>query len=219
MTVILRICPLLLFIFSIVYLVFVPFSFGFYHSNLAPKASLEAKKEIRKEAVQEKRENLIQKRDEAKQRAEARKEKLDAKKLQVCQRKEEIIKKRLESLTRLVTIQETKFDQISTRVQTFYTTKVLTKGKTVPNYDSLVADIASKKGAVDAALTNAKTNAEGFSCDGDDPKGALTQYRKGMQTTKEALKDYRTSIKNLIVAVKSVAGASDKVSPSPETTE
>ena len=173
MTVILRICPLLLFIFSIVYLVFIPFSFGFYHSNLVPKASLEAKKE-----------------------------KLDAKKLKVCQTKEKVIKNRLESLTRLVTNQQTKFDKIATRVENFYTAKVLPTGKTLANYDALAADIDAKKAAVDSNLATAKTNADSFACGADDPKGALSGFREDMQSVKSALKEYRTSIKNLIVAVK-----------------
>ena len=187
MTVILRICPLLLFIFSIVYLVFIPFSFGFYHSNLVPKASPEAKKD---------------RLDLQKERQEVRQAKLDAKKLKVCQTKEKVIKNRLESLTALVTNQQTKFDKIATRVENFYTAKVLPTGKTLANYDALAADIDAKKAAVDSNLATAKTNADSFACGADDPKGALSGFREDMQSVKSALKEYRTSIKNLIVAVK-----------------
>lgn len=148
--------------------------------------------------------------DTSKTRTEARIAKLDAKKLQVCQVKEKNITKRLESLTNLVTKQEEKFASIAARVQSHYTTKSVPQGKILSNYDSLVADIASKKDAVDTALEKAKTNAENFSCTADDPKGLFSQFRKDMQTVKDALKDYRKSVRNLIVAVRG-----EKVGPTP----
>lgn len=96
--------------------------------------------------------------------------------------------------------------------------KVVPSGKTIANYDSLVADIQAKKSAVQTALSIAQNDANSFSCTGDDPKGQLTQFRKDMQAVKKALKEYRTSIKNLIVAVRSVTGTierENKVSSNP----
>ena len=145
-------------------------------------------------------------------------QKLDAKKLKVCQTKEKVIKNRLDSLTRLVTNQEAKFDRIATRVENFYTTKVLPTGKTVSNYDALVADIDAKKATVDSALASAKTNADSFSCDSDDPKGALTQVRRDIQAVKSALHDFRKSVRNLIVAVRAVAKNEKRMSPTPAPT-
>ncbi len=145
-------------------------------------------------------------------------QKLDAKKLKVCQTKEKVIKNRLDSLTRLVTNQETKFDRIATRVENFYTNKVLPTGKTVSNYDALVADIDAKKATVDSALASAKTNADSFSCDSDDPKGALTQVRRDIQAVKSALHDFRKSVRNLIVAVRAVAKNEKRMSPTPAPT-
>lgn len=130
--------------------------------------------------------------------------KKEARMLKVCQTHERNIKNRLNSLTRLVTNQETKFDAIATRVENHYTTKLVPKGKTLNSYDALVADIVAKKTAVDTALTTAKTDAANFSCTADDPKAPLTQFRKDMQAVKSALKDFRKSVRNLIVAVRSV---------------
>ena len=148
---------------------------------------------------------------------EARKDlrlaKLDERKLKVCQTHEKNITKRLESLTNLVTNQEEKFASIAARVENHYLTKSVPAGKTVSNYDALVADIAAKKTAVDNALATAKTNASNFSCTGDDPKGLLTTFRKDMQAVKSALHDYRKSIRNLIVAVRG-----EKTSPTPSPT-
>ena len=83
-------------------------------------------------------------------------------------------------------------------------------GKTVSNYDALLADIQTKKSAVSTALQKGKDDFKSFSCTGDNPKGALTQFREDMQLVKQGLKDYRTSIKNLIVAVHSVVGDENK---------
>lgn len=135
---------------------------------------------------------------------------LDAQKLKVCQVHERNIKNRLDSLTRLVTNQEEKFASIAARVENHYTTKLVPAGKTIPNFDSLVSDISTKKTAVDSTLATAKADASGFSCTASDPKSFLTQFRKDMQTVKSALKDYRKSVRNLIVAIRT-----EKVSPTP----
>jgi hypothetical protein len=142
-------------------------------------------------------------------------------KLKTCQARENAITKRMARLTELVTTMEGKFDAIAQRIEEHYSSKVVPSGKTVANYDTLVADIQTKKTAVQTALTTTQTNSTGFSCTSDDPKGLLTQFRKDMQAVKKALQDYRTSIKNLIVAVRSLTGTTEKTKPSvsPKPTE
>ena len=132
----------------------------------------------------------------------------EARMLKVCQTHERNIKTRLDSLIRLVTNQETKFDAIATRVETRYTTKLVPKGKTLSNFDALVADIAAKKAAVDTTLATAKSDVASFSCTAPDPKSQLTTFRKDMQAVKAALKEYRKSVRNLVVTVRTLAGES-----------
>jgi hypothetical protein len=103
-------------------------------------------------------------------------------------------------LMRLVVKVEGKFDAITLRVETFYTTKVVPSGKTLPNYDVLVADIAAKKALVQTALSNVQSSSANFSCTAEDPKGQLNKFKLEMQNVKKALHDYRISIKNLIIA-------------------
>ena len=131
-------------------------------------------------------------------------ERLTEAKLKSCQAKEATIKQRSDQLTKTAENMLEKFDNIATRVEKYYSDKVVPSGKTVSNYDALVADIAAKKVLVQTALTKAQTDALAFSCTSDNPKGQLTQFREDMQAVKKALKDYRTSIKNLIVAVRSL---------------
>jgi len=127
-------------------------------------------------------------------------DKLEANRLHVCEIKEKEINNRAGSLLKLVTVMIGKFDSIALRVEGYY----LGSGKQVPNYQALVDDIAAKKAAAWAALVVAQNDATGFSCTGEDPKGQLTQFRIDMQAVKMELHAYRTSIKNLIVAVRGV---------------
>ena len=141
-------------------------------------------------------------------------------KLKACQARENAIKRRAERLGKLAANMQEKFSAIEGRVEEYYTAKVLPSGKTVANYDGLVADIQTKKEAVQTALTIAQNDAGNFACDGNDPKGRLAQFKDDMRAVKSALKDYRTSIKNLIVAVRSVTGATERtnLSSSPKPT-
>ena len=126
---------------------------------------------------------------------------LSAVKLKVCQTKVSGITKRVAQLNRFVTNMVGKFDAIALRVESFYETKVVASGKSLSNYDELVTDIDTQKGLVAKALAKAQTDSEGFVCEEGDPKGLLNQYRLNMQAVKQALGDYRKSIRNLIVGV------------------
>lgn len=140
--------------------------------------------------------------------------------LRACQARENAVKDRMTSLTNLATNIEKVFDSIATRVEDFYTNKVLPSGKTLSNYSALVADISAKKAIVDTDLASAQSLVNTFSCTTDDPRGLLTNFRIDMQKVKTDLKNYRTAIKNLIVAVRPLApAASPEASETPKGTE
>jgi RNase P/RNase MRP subunit POP5 len=142
------------------------------------------------------------------------KEKLAAAKVILCQKVEAAIQKRSTQMaTRSANMQKV-FDSIAARVETYYTNKVIPAGKSVTNYDALVADIATKKTDVATEVTTAQTDASSFSCSTADPKGQMTVFREDMQEIIAALKNYRTSIKNLIVAVRSVTGTENSATSS-----
>lgn len=131
-------------------------------------------------------------------------------KLKACQNRENAIQKRSTQLAKTAENMLTTFDKIAAKVEQYYTSKVVPSGKTVANYDALVADIATKKQTTQTDLDKATADAAAFSCTGNDPKGQLTQFRTNMQTVKKDLKEYRTAIKNLIVAVRSVTGTTER---------
>jgi|SRR5579859_3940703 len=130
--------------------------------------------------------------------------------LKACQARESAIKTRSTHLTDLASTMETKFDAIAGRVEQYYTTKVVSAGMTVSNYSTLVADIQTQKNAVQTALAAAQADATSFNCTSNDPKAQLTQFRQDMLAVIKALKDYRISIKDLIVGVHSVVGQSNR---------
>lgn len=126
--------------------------------------------------------------------------------LRVCQVHELVIKNRSMNLTRRANDTIDVFDKIAKRVEDFYTNKVLPGGTTVSNYSSLVADIQTKEALVKTDLQIAQNDANSFNCNNSDPKGQLTTFRQDMQKVIDALKDFRTSIRNLIVAVHGAVG-------------
>lgn len=126
--------------------------------------------------------------------------------MQSCQVRETAIKTRSEHLVQLATTMGRIFDSIASRVETYYTTKVLPDGKTVANYDALVADIQKRKDGVQQALLNAQSDILAFSCTTDNPKQHIVKFNNGMRVVKSALGLYRTSVRKLIVAVHSIVG-------------
>lgn len=122
-----------------------------------------------------------------------------------CQAIQSAVKNRMQSLTNLAGTIERVFDSIAMKVEDFYTMKVVPSGKTLPNYDALVTDISAKKGTVDMDLSASEDLVNMFSCNSEDPRGLLLNFRLDMQKVKTDLKNYRTSIKNLIVAVRPLA--------------
>ncbi|HJY98482.1 MAG TPA: hypothetical protein VJ227_02085 [Patescibacteria group bacterium] len=125
--------------------------------------------------------------------------------VRACEARESAIQNRMGSLTSLADNILDVFDSISGRVQDFYEDKVLTSGESLSNYDELLAEINEKKADAEGSLDSAEANAEEFDCSADDPKGLLAQFRLNMQQVKTDLAAYRTSIRNLLVAVRTFA--------------
>ncbi len=96
------------------------------------------------------------------------------------------------------------FTKIATRVEEFYTNKKLT----VASYDALVAEVNAKKAAAQTAIDAVK-NDTGFDCTDANPIGQIDAFVSKVRAMHKALKDYRTSIKDLIVAVKQAAEAAE----------
>ncbi len=140
--------------------------------------------------------------------------------MNACLAKERAIETRMSSLVRFTDNMIEKFTAITLRVQEFYTTKVLPTGEVVPNYDAMIANIEAKKLAIQPLVTKAQSDVTAFSCEGDT-RVIFNTFRQDMQAVKQALHEYRTAIKSLIVAVSGVveeAEATPTPTPSPTPT-
>ncbi len=140
----------------------------------------------------------------AKERVQAVKDRLAGRRLKACQAHQAAIQT---IMTRAGTRGDNHialFSKVTERVETFYKNK----GKTLATYDQLVSDIAAKKTAAQAAVTTVKTADTQFDCSSDNPKAQISVFRAEINAEIAALKEYRTSVKNLIVGVKSVQSTS-----------
>lgn len=135
----------------------------------------------------------------ADKKAEAKTRLADVK-LKVCQNRQKAITNIMARISDRGQKQVDLFGTIADRTEAFYTEK----GKTLSNYDMLVADVAAKKVNAQTAVDNTKSASTEFNCDGADPKGAVATFKNNLEVQNGALKDYKTAVKNLIVGVKSV---------------
>lgn len=121
-------------------------------------------------------------------------------KLRVCQNRQKTITNIMSRIADRGQKQLTLFTTIADRVETFYTDK----GKTLSNYEALVADVNAKQAAAQATVDTIKSASTGFDCNGADPQGFVSSFKGSLKAEISALQDYRTSVKNLTVGVKSV---------------
>lgn len=143
---------------------------------------------------------------ELKQERQSNKQhRLEANKLRVCEnRKTKITAIMARSITRAEK-QLALFTTIATRVKAFYAEK----GRTAANYDQLVAAADAAKAKAEANLETLK-GLDAFDCNSEDPKGEIEAFKLALKSINSDLKDYRTSVKNLIVAVKSAQSTAAK---------
>jgi len=127
------------------------------------------------------------------------------KKLIACKNREASVNNRLQNIANRGQRQLNTFNTIAERTMKFYSDKKLS----VANYEDLSSNVATQKTAAQAAVTKIKNDSVNFKCDGTDPKGSIEAFKADLKSETSALKSYRTSIKNLIVAVKSAASKTE----------
>lgn len=157
-----------------------------------------ADKQARIQAAREKAQALLE--AQKQQRQEARQAKLNEAKLKLCEAREKNITSIMNRAITRAQNQVKLFDTIAERVKAFYADK----GVVLANYDELVAAIDQAKAEVESDIEVLKTLS--FSCDSDDPKAEVEAFKDGLENIRQSLKDYRTTVKDLIVGVKSAQG-------------
>jgi archaellum component FlaC len=126
-------------------------------------------------------------------------------KLKACQAREHGITNAMSRIATRGQRHLTLISNVATKAEDFYTKQ----GHNLSNYETLVADVNTKKTAAKTAIDNVKNSSGDFKCTGDNPKGATTEFAAKVKAMNTALKDYRTSVKTLIKGIKSVQPKND----------
>ncbi|HET6924487.1 MAG TPA: hypothetical protein VFH39_01485, partial [Candidatus Saccharimonadales bacterium] len=95
------------------------------------------------------------------------------------------------------------FNSIFTKVQAFQTSKQLN----VSNYDSLVATATAKQTAAQSAVDALKALDVSIDCSSTDPAATVATLKEAVINARTTLQDYRSAIKDVIVALKGASTA------------
>ncbi len=120
-----------------------------------------------------------------------------------CKARIAAITERSDHMVALATVQEKAFTRIALSVESFYSTKIMTKNVTVANYQTLVANVQTAEDAVLAAETKVSGDAANLTCSTTSPQTMVLAFNTDMKAEISALRLYRKSIVDLIVAIKS----------------
>lgn len=166
-----------------------------------------SKAQERLEKVEIKRQELSDKLEAIK---EQRSEKLSENRLKVCENRQATINKIIANSATQSEKHLAVFQKIEDRVVTFYEEKTLS----LDTYDTLLATVDEKEAAAIAAIDLAKETT--FSCDDADATNPGSLARELVKSEHTALKEYRTAIKDLLVAIKTTAAQSTDAAESEE---
>jgi hypothetical protein len=137
---------------------------------------------------------------------EGHQQKTEAQREKACTVRKAVIAKRMTNAVTQANKHKAVFDKIYTRVKDFYTTKQLN----VSNY----ADLTAK---VDTAAANAQTSIDALSaldinvdCTSQTVSASVGAFQSAVKSSRDSLKAYRSSIVDLITALKGAStGTSD----------
>lgn len=129
---------------------------------------------------------------------------LDDAKKRVCENRVSAVKNIMTHSAEAGTRHLNAFKNIFTRVVDFYTKKQLQ----VANYEALKAEAEAKYTAAAEAIASVK-NSPNLDCSSENPVGVADQFKGKIKAMHAAIKSYRNSVHQLIVAVKASAKAAE----------
>lgn len=100
-------------------------------------------------------------------------------------------------------------DSYLTRLNTAYTKLKdyqTTKNLQVANWDALLSAADSKQASATTSVDALKALGTSVDCNSSDPAAMLASVKSGATDTRNSLKDYRTTLKNIIVALGQAKG-------------
>lgn len=140
-----------------------------------------------------------------------RQEKLDTRRLAACEKRQEKINNIFTKATEQNKKHLAVFQKIEEKVKQFYVDKNLS----AEGYDAAVTLADEREAAAVAAIeTSVESTFDCTTADGAKPGGAIKEAAK---TRREAIKEYRTAVKDLILVVKKHHGQQRNTDTSTET--
>lgn len=128
--------------------------------------------------------------------------------LRVCEKREDKIKNIMARVGDRGTKKLDVIKKIYDRTVAFYNSKYQSEGMILENFDELDGLATAAYETAQAAVTEAIEN-ETFECDSEDPHSSVATFKALVKDRNEALQNYRTAVKNLIVGVKSIHSTTD----------
>ncbi len=126
-------------------------------------------------------------------------------KLKICEKREASIQRRSTRITAKSENIQKRLDRIIEKVDTYYVDVLVPKDVEIENYSALLGNIEDNRRAAANAVGVAESTATNFTCEGENPKEQIKQFRTDVKGVISALQGYKKSVVNLIVAVRTKA--------------
>lgn len=164
--------------------------------------------EQREQAQAERDERLKKEKETARELSNKAKTELEQRKgafLKACQAKREAFGTHLRNVASGLQKYVASLEAITTRIEDF----VQAKNLSVDNYDSLLAAVKTQQALLESMRGQAQQAAEDFICTGEktEVQNGFSSYHDVAKQQLEALKNYKSALKELIKAVKAAAQA------------
>lgn len=127
------------------------------------------------------------------------------------------MKERAKTLAEAMERTVSKLNSLADTVNTYYTKTLVPAGKTIPEYDKMMTDMATKKSAIATLIATNKQAADGMSCGNGDLTTQIRTFSSNMQSLIDAVRQYTASVRTFIAAVRSVSTSSPSAMPTTVT--
>lgn len=176
-----------------------------FFSNTALAREVENNESEIEAETPERNKPSTEKREVIKEKIETKKERFDANKLRVCEKRKERFKTMMQQVSDRGAKQLGVFKAIADKTNAFYSEK----GYNVANYTTVSNEVDELYVQSLAAVNTTQEAKDSWSCDGNNPVGAMEAFRTAKTAEVATLKAYKDKVRQLILLVKQ---AGDKAS-------
>jgi hypothetical protein len=173
-----------------------------FFSNTALARAIENNESERETETPERNKPSTEKREVIKEKIETKKERFDANKLRVCEKRKERFKTMMQQVSDRGAKQLGVFKAVADKTNAFYSEK----GYNVANYTTVSKEVDELYTQSLAAVNTTQEAKDSWSCDGNNPVGAMEAFRTAKAAEVATLKAYKDKVRQLILLVKQAGG-------------